>query len=494
MLKIEKSTALAIILILSLVLAASCLSFATVYAADDDFTTISDGFEFSPTDEGQIIGVNIPDSVTGKIKLKIPDGVTSIGANAFDKMSDVVAVELPSSLKTIGNYAFAQTSISSVTVSAEVTLIGEHAFHGCTALTNVDFANRTEELKINIFAFANCAALKTVGIPDNTVVSPYAFDGCTSLLWVYVGDGCKFDSSADEDVVATTFFPTNTQLTIIFSSQSEYNGAIGRSANSFNSNHGNALTYIVNVNCYVGAATQPQTYQRLHGRGFNFVKDDESSAWSVDTAYSVLPAQHESYASTTWYFDKELTSVAGYDNVNQMLQGAANEIRLYSHETVLAPTFPAEPVSWAYDSKVSYDVNDKALVLQALGCEQQFSDDQLKAINFNVVFADEKGKVAEETPDTINANGVYSVTLTLDSAYGSWKQTINPSLTVSVNTDVFNIVMIVLLFLGTIGMIATVSTAIIRKKIQDRHKRKQLTQKEVLEKYKAIGGETTYIK
>lgn len=492
MLKIKSLTALIVIAILSFALAAFGAVFTTAQAAESVTTVNEAGLEIS---DNVLTGLKDADSLSGNVKVVVPDGVTSIGENALRRQDEqnysIVEVELPASLTSIGNYAFTNTRISSVNIPANVTEIGEHAFHGCTSLTSVTFAKRTEALLIKVWSFAGCAALKTIDLPANTTVNQFAFDGCTSLLWVYVGAGANFSSSAGNESV--TYFPSNTQVAIVFSSAAAYNQALSRADQTFKNSHEAIATYVVNVNCYVGSATTPNVYERLHGRNFNYVKDGDSSSWSVDTAYSDLPVQDAKYASTTWYSEKEFKNTVSYADVNALLNGASDEINLYCHETVLAPAFPEEPTSWVYSDDISYDINDKAQVLKALGCEQTFTDTQLAAMDFNVKFANEKGEPAD-TPDKIQGNGVYSVTITLNAAYGSWVQTVNPSLTVNIDTTGFNIVLIVFLVLGIIGMVATASTAIIRKKIQDRNKRKQISQKEILERYKAAGGETTIIK
>lgn len=495
MLKTKNFTALILLAVLCFTLTAMVSLDTTAYAADG-IAEIADGFVYADNNDKQIVGLNLPATVTGDVKIVVPDGVTSIGANAFDGVdyddgrSRVVGVTLPDSLVSIGNYAFADTAISSVTVPASVKTVGEHAFHGCVGLTSVVFSERTSPLSIGIFAFSGCAAIRTVNLPADTTVSQYAFNGCTSLLWVYVGKGCRFVNTAGTS--NATFFPTNTQLTIVFPNAEAYNEALSQTDETFKNNNGSAATYAVKINYYVGSSATPVVYERLHGRGYNYVKD-ESGYWNVDTAHSVLRVQDAGYASTTWYSESSLTNVVSYDKVNQLLNGSTDSIDLYCHETVYAPVFPEEPASWVYSDDKSYDISDKAQVLQALGCEQTFTEAQLAAMDFKVVFANEKGEVAD-TPDAIKGNGVYSVTISLNPSYGSWAQTVNPSVTVNVDTTVFNIVLTVFLILGTIGMIATASTAIIRKKVQDRSKRKQLTQKEVLEKFKAIGGESDLIK
>lgn len=459
------------------------------FAETANVAEVSEGFVFDEANPNTVVGVNLPSGISGSVKLVVPSNVTSIGARAFEGMSNLTKAVLPQGLTTIGAYAFANTALASVTVPNTVTAISEHAFNGCTALRDVTFAEgRTEKLTIAIYAFASCSVLGTVSLPQNTEIRQSAFVGCTSLLWVYVGEGCVFNAVGVSDAV---FFPSNTAVAVVFPSKSAYEKAIADSDAAFKNNNGKSLTYIVNVNCFVGNSQTPVVYERLHGREFNYVKDGYG-IWNTDTKFSSLPVQHESYASTVWYAEREFTNVVSYEKVNGLL-ASADVVNLYCHETVLAPTFPTEPVSWVSNDKISYDSSDISQVLKAMGCESILSDAQLQAISMNVLFADENGN-ASKTPDKIGVSGVYSVTLTLDPSYGTWAQTVGATITVNVDTKPFNIVLIVFLVVGVLAVVVTVSTAIIRKKVQSRNQKKQLTKQEVLEKFKAAGGETTIIK
>lgn len=503
--KAKNITLLRLVVLLFLALAASILSLvwhganAAQFprsARAEDANEVSVGFLFNENDEHEIIGVEIPANVTGEVTLVLPKGVTSIAASAFQDGNDgagnsrIAGVVLPASLERIGNYAFASTALRAVEIPAAVTSIGEHAFHGCSALTSVTFAERSVSLTVGIFAFSGCTAMRTVSLPAETTVSQYAFNGCTSLLWVYAGDGCRFVNTAGTQGAA--FFPLNTRLTIVFPNATSYNEALQEVDETFKNSHASAATYTVKINYFVGSSSEPVVYERLHGRNYNYVKDN-SGDWNIDTAHNTLRVQDSSYASTTWYSEPTFENAVDYEKVNSLLSGTADTVNLYCHETVLAPVFPQEPTSWIYDSNKSYAISDKAKVLEALGCKESFSAAQLAAMNFSVVFANENGNVVE-TPEAICTNGVYSVSVTLDPAYGSWAQSVNPSVTVNIDTGGFNVVLIVFLVVGAIGIAATVATAIIRKRMQDRNKRKQYSQKEVLEKFRAIGGESDLLK
>lgn len=476
---------------LTALLIVSVLAFATVLFGVKGITAVH--AEEAPVkatvllseDKTVVTGYEVPEGVT-EFEAVIPDGVKEIGDYAFND-SGLTAVTLNDGLETIGSFAFSGTVVTSVDIPATVTKIGDHAFEGCSSLSKVEFA-QPESLEISGFAFNGCGALSVITLPDNTQVRQFAFDKCMNLQWVYTGNNSRFTSTSG-DVLDARFFPTTTSLTIVFPSKSEYNGALNQTDKTFKNQHESAAHYIVKVNCYIGGSETPVVYERLNGRSFDYVPDKTTGLWNADTAFGTLPAQDATYSSTAWYGDNEFKNAVSYDKVNELL-ATESEINLYCHATIAVPSFPAEPVSWVYDKNVSYDITDISDVLKALGCEKEFTEAQLAALDFKVSFADEKGNVAE-TPEAINGNGTYNVTLSLKPEFGSWSQEVTSSVTVNVNTNGFTTVMIVLLVVGVLAVVITASTAIIRKKVQQRNRKKQLTQKEILEKFKATGEETT---
>lgn len=487
----KKSLAIYLALVVALAFAAVCgaqvINFA--YADESEPTVITSAdnvFEYAADNATKIVGFTLPSDVQGKFQVVIPDNATELGDRLFVEMSDLVAVTLPQGLTVIGDYAFAKTSLTSVSIPASVTRVGEHAFDGCVALANVSFAARSAKLTLGIYAFADCINLQIVNVPAQTTVKQSAFVGCSSLVWAYVGDDCDFDSAGVDTAV---FFPTkNKTFFIVFSSASAYKATLDKSDQAFKDNNGDLATYSVKVNCYVEGEDSPRVYERLHGKSFNYVKDS-NGYWHADMSYSALPVQNASYASTTWYFNRELTQKASYDNVNAKLL-TEDAINLYCHETVLPPSVPTEPLSWVYSDDVSYDIADLTQMLTAFGCEHGLTASQMQAIDFSVKFANENGEAAD-TPAVLRDAGVYSLSLSLNPDYGVWAQTVSPTVTVNVNTRGFNTVLIIFLVLGVLTVALAVTTAVIRMRVQARGKKKQLSKEEVLEKYRAIGGETS---
>ncbi len=120
--------------------------------------------------------------------VKIPEGATGITTAAFYGCDSLTSVELPASMADIGSYAFQNcAALRRVTVAGDASLapvdgscVGEAAFHGCTALEEVELPDCITE--IWMYAFQDCTSLKNIHLPDGLQTIYYAaFSGCTAL-------------------------------------------------------------------------------------------------------------------------------------------------------------------------------------------------------------------------------------------------------------------------------------------------------------------------
>ena len=128
------------------------------------------------TASGDIV---IPDTYRG-----LP--VTSVAERAFINNTSVTAVTVGANVKEIGDYAFANCAQLTVDLSTAtaVTSIGMGAFSGCTGIT--EFAPGEGEgsqlERIGAFAFAN-SSLRSVDLSNTKVtdIDAGAFSGCVWL-------------------------------------------------------------------------------------------------------------------------------------------------------------------------------------------------------------------------------------------------------------------------------------------------------------------------
>ena len=99
--------------------------------------------------------------------------------NAFRDSQNIYKVTLSSNMTYIGNSAFDNCKwLSNISFSNKLTHIGDSAFQNCASLTNVSFPNSLTS--INAHAFAGCSKLVNVILPNGlSTIGNNAFDGCS---------------------------------------------------------------------------------------------------------------------------------------------------------------------------------------------------------------------------------------------------------------------------------------------------------------------------
>jgi PKD repeat protein len=147
--------------------------------------------------------------------------LSSINGVVFDKSQTTLILfppgfpgnyTTPGSVTSIAPYAAEDCNLSSLTLTAGVTNIGELAFQGCGHLTNVTILSLVTGL--GIFTFADCSQLATVTIYGG--VSSFGVDAfvyCTSLTGLYfVGNApaAPDPSTFTGDTSATVYYLAGT--------------------------------------------------------------------------------------------------------------------------------------------------------------------------------------------------------------------------------------------------------------------------------------------
>lgn len=113
--------------------------------------------------------------------IKIPEKITSIGARAFSGCSKLEKVELPDSISLINHHAFSETAISSVTIPASVTLLGQKAF---PEGTEISYQKRTDEVGKQIKATGKTKFTST----ENDHGQDYDTYGSVVKSYLYEGE------------------------------------------------------------------------------------------------------------------------------------------------------------------------------------------------------------------------------------------------------------------------------------------------------------------
>ncbi|MGN0814903.1 MAG: leucine-rich repeat protein [Candidatus Coproplasma sp.] len=116
--------------------------------------------------------------------ITVTANVTAIGDYAFYGCSSLENVTLPESLTSIGDYAFyGCSSLTQASIPEGVTSIGDYAFYGCSSLTQASIPEGVTS--IGEYQFYGCSSLESVTLPEGiSAIGGYAFMSCGSLAQI----------------------------------------------------------------------------------------------------------------------------------------------------------------------------------------------------------------------------------------------------------------------------------------------------------------------
>ena len=142
--------------------------------------------------------------------ITIPASVTSIGDNAFENATSLTTVtfEQGSNLDTIGYSAFLNaTALTTITIPASVTSIGSSAFRSTTSLTNITIPSGITTISQYTF---NHSGLTSITIPASvTEIAKFAFATTRQLTEVI------FESTDTLEIIGNGAFSYTSALTSI---------------------------------------------------------------------------------------------------------------------------------------------------------------------------------------------------------------------------------------------------------------------------------------
>ena len=117
--------------------------------------------------------------------------VTVIGEKAFYGNTAMTEVTIPNSVKTIGSNTFSHcTALETVNLPDSIKYLNNGLFSYCTSLKNVTIPSSVTNIGYN--AFYHCFSLTNITIPESvTSINSQAFDWCPSLKQVSIPKSVK---------------------------------------------------------------------------------------------------------------------------------------------------------------------------------------------------------------------------------------------------------------------------------------------------------------
>lgn len=137
---------------------------------------------------------------SGIISVSLPAALSVLGAGAFKNAASLKTITLNGdNLTEIPDGAFEDcVNLNSFDFGANITKIGNRAFYGCSALSQLNFPSSSALESVEGYAFADCSSLAVVNLPVQLKrIGDYAFAGLNDRLTTepvlsnaitYVGD------------------------------------------------------------------------------------------------------------------------------------------------------------------------------------------------------------------------------------------------------------------------------------------------------------------
>lgn len=140
--------------------------------------------------------------------ISISDNVTDIGNKAFYNCTNLKDIVIPSNVNEIGEYAFYNCDcITKITIPKTVKKIGTYAFYSCDSLNELIFEGNSTIEQIGMNAFSDCSCLEAVDIPEG-ITNLDAFDGCENLRRITI-------PSSVSNIEGYSFYSTDTKPQVI---------------------------------------------------------------------------------------------------------------------------------------------------------------------------------------------------------------------------------------------------------------------------------------
>ncbi len=122
--------------------------------------------------------------------ISIPASVTVVGPHAFYGCSNLKSIKFSKKTNSIGKMAFAYSALEDVTLPDQLKELGDMAFAYCEKLKSVAIPNSISQFGNNVFK--DCTALENIRFAEGLkIIGDYAFSGCKNLKTVVLPNSLK---------------------------------------------------------------------------------------------------------------------------------------------------------------------------------------------------------------------------------------------------------------------------------------------------------------
>ncbi len=158
---------------------------------------VPEGHTFLKAEEGVLYSISgdtlycYPQGKTAT-SFEVPEGVVTIDYSALYRFTGTELI-LPDSLEEIKTSGIGSAmNLTSIVIPAKVKVIASGAFSGCSALTQITFAQGSQLEAIGSSAFSGCKFVTEIILPDNVAeIGSNAFQGCYKLETVVLPKALK---------------------------------------------------------------------------------------------------------------------------------------------------------------------------------------------------------------------------------------------------------------------------------------------------------------
>ena len=270
-----------------------------------------------------------------------PDGVVYVGKVAYqwiDKYNNFTSIVIADGTVSISPWAFAGAQITSVSIPASVTSIGDYAFNACPNLTSVIIP--ASVTSIGNYAFQSCTKLEYVYVLPTTppTIGYDPFNACNALTAIVV-PAAAYDTYYNDNVTGWNSYQLQLKKNIANCTATVPDQTLGRFNPATNSYYKtNKISYLFgDLTAFIGEEV---------------IDGETKLTLGTDYEFGTI-----SYASpdTRDYWD------VGNDKVGDVCEVEIVGMGNYAGSTTATFTIVDPSGKWGDDNELSWSLNEGAL-------------------------------------------------------------------------------------------------------------------------------------